>query len=112
MNISHLNSNPYEEFVETISLLFEPAPPLAQALYSQRPFLSFHSLIEQAVIVINNSSASDKLLIINAHPRIGAAANTLSDQSKIEQQCSQTKLKDPEEAKILSELAYLNKEYE
>src|SRR5688572_6537228 len=87
--ISELNKLPYEEFVSSLNILFESAPPLAKHLYySSRPFTSYKSLITIAkeYVTSNNNnndddlslSLSDKLEIINAHPRLGDNRKNLS----------------------------------
>ncbi|CAH1760826.1 8813_t:CDS:2 [Entrophospora sp. SA101] len=53
--ISELNKLPYEEFVSSLNILFESAPPLAKHLYySSRPFTSYKSLITIAKEYINS----------------------------------------------------------
>nr|CAG8445769.1 3813_t:CDS:2 [Entrophospora candida] len=110
--ISELNKLPYEEFVSSLNVLFESAPPLAKHLYySSRPFTSYKSLITIAkeYVTSNNNnndddlslSLSDKLEIINAHPRLGDNRKNLSIMSLNEQ-----------EDKINSKLQELNSQYE
>nr|CAG8477578.1 13040_t:CDS:2 [Entrophospora candida] len=95
--IPELNKLPYEEFVSSLNVLFESAPPLAKHLYySSRPFTSYKSLITIAkeYVTSNNNnndddlslSLSDKLEIINAHPRLGDNRKNLSIMSLNEQE--------------------------
>ncbi|CAB4493547.1 hypothetical protein RhiirA5_348120 [Rhizophagus irregularis] len=85
--ISELNELSYEEFINKINILFETALPLANALYSSRPFASYTSLISSATEFIQNPELpfSQKLEIINAHPRLGENKKNLSSLSLKEQ---------------------------
>ncbi|RIA91763.1 Oxo-4-hydroxy-4-carboxy-5-ureidoimidazoline decarboxylase, partial [Glomus cerebriforme] len=85
--ISELNELSYKEFINTINTLFEPALPLANALYSSRPFTSYTSLISLATNFIQSTELplSQKLEIINAHPRLGENKKNLSSLSLKEQ---------------------------
>lgn len=71
-----------------MNLLFETAPPLADALFEAKPFESYTALIDKAASIIAEMSQEDKLAVINAHPPIGvkpAAAANLSAFSYQEQ---------------------------
>ncbi|CAG8478831.1 16395_t:CDS:1 [Funneliformis caledonium] len=85
--ISELNESSYDEFISSINVLFESAPPLANSLYSSRPYTSYNSLISSATKFIQNTELpiSQKLEIINAHPRLGENKNNLSSFSLKEQ---------------------------
>ncbi|CAG8799398.1 24286_t:CDS:1 [Racocetra persica] len=100
--ITDLNSQPYDAFICSINLLFEPAPSLATILYSCRPFTSYKHLISTATQIIfggiekrdidhsedTNSqqlTLSQKLEVINAHPRLGENKQNLSTLSLKEQ---------------------------
>ncbi|CAG8519311.1 1337_t:CDS:1 [Cetraspora pellucida] len=101
-SITDLNSQPYEAFISSVNLLFEPAPPLATILYSCRPFTSYKHLISTATQIIfgdiekrdidysedtnpQQLTLSQKLEVINAHPRLGENKKKLSTQSLKEQ---------------------------
>ncbi|KAG9307746.1 hypothetical protein G9A89_023311 [Geosiphon pyriformis] len=86
-NITELNAYTFDAFNLVISLLFEPAPPLAQSLYSARPFLSYTSLIDfaQALTLGSELTPSEKLEVINAHSRLGETKQNLSVFSLKEQ---------------------------
>ncbi|CAJ0746031.1 13040_t:CDS:2 [Entrophospora sp. SA101] len=110
--ISELNKLPYEEFVSSLNILFESAPPLAKHLYySSRPFTSYKSLI---------TIAKEYLEIINAHPRLGDNRKNLSIMSLNEQGYNNNASSsenvnanvNEEEDKINSKLQELNSQYE
>src|SRR6266498_1839539 len=116
--ISELNGLSYDEFINTINTLFEPAPPLANALYSSRPFTSYTSLISSATNFIRNTELplSQKFEIINAHPRLGENKKNLSLLSLKEQgylNSSQKKSNTISEDEIVNTiLQELNNKYE
>ena len=64
--VAKLNALPREEFVKTVNILFETAPPLANGLYSSRPYTSYEGLIDQAESCIEGMSNADKVEVINA----------------------------------------------
>lgn len=103
--IEKLNQFPPQEFNEKVHILFETAPALSSKLYSTRPFSSYAHLIDEAQKIISNLSESDKLAVVNAHPRIGANQASLSAQSKIEQGSEANH-------QVLATLAELNQKYE
>jgi 2-oxo-4-hydroxy-4-carboxy--5-ureidoimidazoline (OHCU) decarboxylase len=114
--IFELNELSYEEFINTINILFEPAPPLAKALYSFRPFTSYTSLISFATNFVQNTELplSQKLEIINAHPRLGENKKNLSSLSLKEQGYSSQSESDivDEDEIINTILQELNNKYE
>ncbi|KAI8909787.1 Oxo-4-hydroxy-4-carboxy-5-ureidoimidazoline decarboxylase, partial [Gorgonomyces haynaldii] len=102
MHIDKVNTAKDQEFNALVDFLFEPAPPLARRLLDRRPFKSFEHLIDVAEEEINAMSIEDKLVVIGAHPQIGAS--NLSAQSRVEQGLEQ----DPQ---VLERLRILNKQY-
>ncbi|KAJ3080305.1 hypothetical protein HK102_003146 [Quaeritorhiza haematococci] len=85
-DIAHLNTLPKPTFLHSVNVLFETAPPLAEALYAARPFSSYEDLISTAErIIFHELNQEDRVLVINAHPRIGAAKQNLSALSFAEQ---------------------------
>jgi 2-oxo-4-hydroxy-4-carboxy--5-ureidoimidazoline (OHCU) decarboxylase len=102
-DINELNEAAFASFNNLISLLFEPAPPLAIELYAKRPFDDYTQLLNLAKQVISQLSKDDQITVVNAHPRLGE--KNLSVMSAIEQ------------GKIMNnsvdqQLALLNKAYE
>ncbi|KAI8987624.1 Oxo-4-hydroxy-4-carboxy-5-ureidoimidazoline decarboxylase [Mycotypha africana] len=115
-SIDQLNreTNP-DDFVQVVNTLFEAAPPLAKKLLDARPFTSYNQLIDYAEKVClspDDLTEAEKLEVMNAHPRIGAAKTGLSANSMKEQGYSSTSQLSAEDEKVNAELAKLNKEYE
>jgi OHCU decarboxylase len=106
--IHSLNNCPDKEFIETVNTLFECAPPLQSALLHSRPFTTYVDLINQAQHHINNMNEQDKIQIVNAHPRIGAPTQQLSELSRIEQASKQ----EDNLTETLKNLESFNEEYE
>jgi 2-oxo-4-hydroxy-4-carboxy--5-ureidoimidazoline (OHCU) decarboxylase len=94
------------EFVAAIHLLFEPAPPLVKQLLLHRPFSSYSQLIDVSEQCIATMSEETQILVVNAHPRIGAPMQSLSVLSKKEQGS------DVPPPSVLQRLEHLNQEYE
>jgi 2-oxo-4-hydroxy-4-carboxy--5-ureidoimidazoline (OHCU) decarboxylase len=82
-DINLLNQASFDNFNHAISILFEPAPPLAVGLYAKRPFDSYEQLLNMAKQVICQMSKDDQIVVVNAHPRLGE--RNLSAMSAIEQ---------------------------
>ncbi|TPX59850.1 2-oxo-4-hydroxy-4-carboxy-5-ureidoimidazoline decarboxylase [Spizellomyces sp. 'palustris'] len=98
------------EFTQCLALLFEAAPPLAQALYASRPFNSYTQLLDKSESIFNSLSPTDKITVINAHPRIGEPKGNLSALSYKEQGYAVgNQEEDPE---VMARLRKLNREYE
>jgi OHCU decarboxylase len=110
--ISQLNALQREDFASALQPLFEAAAPLADALYTRRPFDSYLQLIEHAETVFDQLPRADRLEIVNAHPRIGdrVAASSLS---YAEQGYDRDGATDPGNLAATSrQLHELNQEYE
>lgn len=103
-NISLLNKESFENFNDVISILFEPAPPLATELYAKRPFLNYNQLLNVAHQIISSLPMDDQIIVVNAHPRLGE--KKLSTMSAMEQG------KILEVSDIDHQLALLNQAYE
>ncbi|KAJ3181586.1 hypothetical protein HDU85_003528 [Gaertneriomyces sp. JEL0708] len=108
-SISTLNNLSESDFSSQLSLLFEPAPPLTQALIAQRPFESYLSLLDKASSIIESLPEHEKVFVINAHPRIGEAKKNLSALSFQEQGYATQTAEDPE---VMERLRLLNEAYE
>ncbi|KAJ3256769.1 hypothetical protein HK103_005143 [Boothiomyces macroporosus] len=103
--IDQLKSLPEADFIHVINTLFETAPPLQKKLIEHKPYSSYIQLIEKSDEFIKQMNLQDQIAVVNAHPRIGAPAQTLSEQSKKEQGSQVSK-------EVLERLAILNKQYE
>lgn len=115
LSIEQLNQATPEKFIETVNTLFETAPPLAKRLLAARPYTSYIQLIDYAEKVCLGSELSkeEKLEVMNAHPRIGAAkaglsANSLKEQGYSSHQGGVS----AEDERVNTELAQLNQQYE
>lgn len=84
-DIKTLNQSSLNEFNQVITVLFEPSEPLSNALYSKKPFKTYNHLLQETQKAMKQLSFQDKLKVINAHPRLGAAKETLSKLSFQEQ---------------------------
>ncbi|KAF9585952.1 hypothetical protein BGW38_010810 [Lunasporangiospora selenospora] len=77
-----------KDFSTAVTLLFEPAPPIVNHLYSKRPYANYSALIDETEAFLSNPDSltlEEKIEVVNAHPRIGAAKANLSALSLIEQ---------------------------
>ncbi|EGC31950.1 hypothetical protein DICPUDRAFT_57406 [Dictyostelium purpureum] len=112
--IELLNSLDEPEFFNCIHLLFEAAPPLATRLYAKKPFRSYQELINEAESIIGSLGDEDKIVVINAHPRIGLNPAEIKKTSSIsfrEQGLENEKI-DERVIEIYSTLKTLNEQYE
>ncbi|KAI9503974.1 hypothetical protein GGI25_000856 [Coemansia spiralis] len=105
--ISETNHLDLTEFTRVISLLFEPTALLTHRIYESRPFQSYDQLLDRADELIKELSPLEQLEVVNAHPRIGEKATSLSALSRIEQGNASAN-----EDEVLAKWARLNKEYE
>ena len=80
--------------------LFEATSPLAVRL-AARPVTSPTKLMERAWALASQLSDSEKVATLNAHPRIGAKSDRVSERSRREQG-----------DETVPELQQLNREYE
>ena len=84
---------------------FERAPSLVDALRRAGPYATVDEVMRQARAIVDAMSASDRIALLAAHPRLGAAQDTLSPASAREQGAAT-------DAGTMRELARLNDEYE
>ncbi len=110
--LDEVNSLPFVEFAAALTPLFETAPPLAEALYAERPFRSYDELVDTAESLAVAMADADRVAVLSAHPRIGANPATLSQASFREQGYSSNAAMDSAEMRINAELADLNQQYE
>ncbi|KAG0254936.1 hypothetical protein BG011_005425 [Mortierella polycephala] len=114
-----------KDFATAVTLLFEPAPPIVQHLYSKRPYPTYSALIDETSYLLENVdkflTTTEQLDVINAHPRIGAAKANLSALSLIEQgytpadaakKVDETATPSQDDEVTQSTLKRLNQEYE
>ena len=88
-----------------IARLFEHAPILVERLSAEAPFATREAFLTRARTFIDGMSVSERIAVLNAHPRIGATEASLSADSRREQGGR-------EDDAVLRELATLNDDYE
>ena len=84
-SIEELDRLPGEDFVAAVAPLFEGAPRFLARLAAERPFGSAGALFSSARRVARAMPEEDQLELIDAHPRLGAAPESVSPISYIEQ---------------------------
>jgi 2-oxo-4-hydroxy-4-carboxy-5-ureidoimidazoline decarboxylase len=104
--------------VEALAPLFEGAPRFLARLCAARPFGDRPTLFATARRIARSMPEADQLELIDAHPRLGAPAATVSDMSFVEQGYDRA-VEDPaaadaeiERRRLASELERLNTAYE
>ncbi len=102
-SLTILNQYSFERFNTVISILFEPAPPLANALYEKRPFKDYDQLLNTAAQIISELSQSERMQVVNAHPRLGETNLSLLSAAE------QGRIRDTSADQML---ASLNNDYE
>ena len=110
--IQELNDTTFELFCQVITILFEPAPPLAHALFAKKPFQSYEHLLKTTQSLIDGFSKDDRLVVINSHPRIGAPKTSLSVMSLKEQGYTGQQHVSQEDETVNAELSKWNATYE
>jgi len=74
-----------EAFAAVMSPLFEGAPRFLARLAAARPFETPDALFERARAIAQDMPEDEQLELIDAHPRLGAPADTVSMLSHAEQ---------------------------
>ena len=72
MTLADLNRLGRDAFVETIGWVFEDSPWIAERVWPGRPFASVDQLHEMMAAVMNAASADRQLVLLRAHPDLGA----------------------------------------
>ena len=110
-SIEQLDRMPAADFAIAVAPLFEGAPPLLDRLAGARAFESFDVLFDRAREIAHSLPEPDQVALVNAHPRLGAAATGISAMSFHEQGYD----RDPGgagEERVAQELERLNDAYE
>ncbi len=107
-----LDQLPSEAFVAEGQPLFEGAPRFLARLAEARPFGDDEGLMASAFEVAHALPEEEKLELLAAHPRIGAAPETVSAASYSEQGYDAESPQEAETARAYEELAMLNEIYE
>jgi 2-oxo-4-hydroxy-4-carboxy--5-ureidoimidazoline (OHCU) decarboxylase len=113
IQIDALNALSGGAFAAALTPLFEAAAPLAGALYAMRPFTSYAAMIDSAECLTSSMPEHEQVVVLAAHPPIGADPTTVSAASFHEQGYSAEAREDAVTlAAIYAQLASLNTEYE
>lgn len=100
-----------EAFVAAVGPLFENAPGFLFRLASARPFDSADALFERAREIAHAMPEPLQVELVDAHPRLGAAAAGMSAMSR-DEQSGGGETPQAEEDRVAAELDRLNREYE
>jgi 2-oxo-4-hydroxy-4-carboxy-5-ureidoimidazoline decarboxylase len=73
------------EFIATMTPLFEGAPLFLRRLAAARPFGSVDALFERARDIATAMPEEEQIELVDAHPRLGAAPGSVSAMSYVEQ---------------------------
>lgn len=84
---------------------FERAPSLVDAILRAAPYTSVDDVMRNATTLVEGMTSRQRISLLNAHPRLGAAPGTLSAASAREQGPAT-------DAGTIRELGRLNDEYE
>jgi 2-oxo-4-hydroxy-4-carboxy-5-ureidoimidazoline decarboxylase len=115
VDAARLDRLPEPEFVAAMAPLFEGAPRFLTRLAAGRPFGSPDRLFERALEIARTMPEDEQRELIDAHPRLGAPAGSVSPLSYVEQGYDQEAAGAEAEAERLrvgAELARLNEAYE
>lgn len=107
--LDELNGLTPDAFVEAVSPLFEGAPRFLRRLADARPFETEADLFGAARATAREMPEEEQVELLDAHPRIGADAATVSELSRREQGDDETR---DDQAWIGDELRALNEAYE
>ena len=111
--IEDLNLLPVESFAHEVGVLFEGAPRFLTRVAAERPFETDGDLLAAAARIARELPEEEAVELVDAHPRIGAVAASVSPLSHAEQGYDDdTELADREAARIAEELEFLNDAYE
>ncbi len=110
--LEDLNLLPAESFVLEATPLFEGAPRFLRRLADERPFEADEALIDAAFEVAHGLPEEEGLELVEAHPRIGAPQDEVSEASYREQGYAEESPEAAETGRVYEELAMLNEIYE
>jgi 2-oxo-4-hydroxy-4-carboxy--5-ureidoimidazoline (OHCU) decarboxylase len=74
-----------DEFIATMTPLFEGAPRFLRRLAAARPFGSVDALFGRARDIATAMPEEEQIELVDAHPRLGAAPGSVSALSYVEQ---------------------------
>jgi 2-oxo-4-hydroxy-4-carboxy--5-ureidoimidazoline (OHCU) decarboxylase len=117
-SIGEIDHMPAPDFVAAVGPLFEGAPSFLRRLAADRPFGSAEALFERARAIAGAMPEDEQIELIDAHPRLGAPAASVSAASFVEQgydretALARSREADAERARVAAELDRLNAAYE
>ena len=115
IDIAYIDACPIDDFRHHIGPLFEDAPAFVDRLAHARPFGSVDRLFERALEIAEGMPEREQIELLNAHPRLGAPAGTVSATSFLEQgydRGAADALAEKTSAQIDADLTDLNDAYE
>jgi 2-oxo-4-hydroxy-4-carboxy-5-ureidoimidazoline decarboxylase len=74
-----------DEFIATMTPLFEGAPRFLRRLAAARPFGSADAMFDRATDIARSMPEDEQVELVDAHPRLGAAPDSVSAMSYVEQ---------------------------
>jgi len=104
-SIAELNALPAAEAAAALTVLFEGGPRYVTRLVAARPYAGETDLWERAETIALELPEDEAIELVNAHPRLGAAATAMSELSRREQG-------DAPADSVEERLAGLNRAYE
>src|SRR5215208_4668191 len=114
--IADLNRLPPDQFAEALRPLFEAAGPLGRRLAAGRPYPSYDALLDRAERAAEDLTPEERLVVVNAHPRIGEAAAVVRQTSALSYReqgyDAEADLAPEDRERLYAELARLNADYE
>ncbi len=110
--VEDLDQLPAEAFVAEVTPLFEGAGRFLAQLAEERPFGSDERLVATAFEIAHGMTEEEQIELVEAHPRIGAPPEAVSEASYDEQGYADEVADDAEVIRVYEELAMLNEVYE
>jgi 2-oxo-4-hydroxy-4-carboxy-5-ureidoimidazoline decarboxylase len=107
-----LNGLSDEEFADALAPLFEGAARFLRRLAAARPFDSDEALLAAAREVGAVAPEPELCELLDAHPRIGAEPESMSDLSRYEQRDTPVEGESTSDGGLAEELVTLNEVYE
>ncbi|MBI3745384.1 MAG: 2-oxo-4-hydroxy-4-carboxy-5-ureidoimidazoline decarboxylase [Chloroflexi bacterium] len=110
-DLRSLNDASPAAFAAAVGPLFEHAPRFLGRLAAARPFATWGDLFEVGRGIAHAMPEAEQIELVDAHPRLGAAAATVSAHSLREQGHRPSTPRPPDDP-VAAELARLNDAYE
>ena len=84
-SIDDLDRMPEDDFEIALAPLFEGAPRFLDRLADARPFGSVKRMFDRALEIAMAMPEEEQIELVNAHPRLGAQPDSISELSFVEQ---------------------------